>query len=350
MKHSLMFLTAISPVHNGAGEGLGMIDRPIIRERTTKFPIIQGSTLKGVLRDEYQLGIGEQGETVVNWLFGPLKDGSEHAGCVSFGDAAILAFPIRSLKGSFVWATSPLILYRFARTVEIAGLGEQFPKLSALLDEQRLHSDAKDVFINPDAENTLLIRGRDTAKIVLEEFPLDTTSLDELKDFASEVGQFIFGPPQSTTEINKSPSKKIRVGSFEDLGKVLGVGAEGSFKVEFEKKLVILPQDMFNYFVIYATEVVANIKIDDDTGTTTDGSLRYTEYLPSETILYSLASFEKPFAKEACERESLNSANKVRDYMIRNKPKDTIQIGGDETKGKGFVNIRFASEGVKESD
>ena len=233
--------------------------------------------------------------------------------------------------------------------VELTG-SHQFPNLNALTAESCLHSDAKDVFINPDAENSLLIRGQDAAKIVLEEFPLDATPLESLRNFASEVGQFIFGSPQSTPEINKSPSKKIRVGSFQDLGKALGVGAEGSFKVEFEKKLVILPQDMFNYFVTYATEVVANIRIDDDTGTTTDGSLRYTEYLPSETILYSLASFEKPFAKEACERESLDSDIKVRDYMIRNKPKDTIQIGGDETKGKGLVNIHFVSEGVEESD
>ena len=42
MIHSILFFNAITPVHNGAGEGLGVIDRPIMRERTTNYLIIQG--------------------------------------------------------------------------------------------------------------------------------------------------------------------------------------------------------------------------------------------------------------------------------------------------------------------
>jgi UDP-N-acetylmuramoylalanine--D-glutamate ligase len=37
-------------LHNGAGQGLGSIDRPIIREAATDYPFVQSSTLKGALR------------------------------------------------------------------------------------------------------------------------------------------------------------------------------------------------------------------------------------------------------------------------------------------------------------
>ncbi len=346
MEHALLFLTAISSVHNGAGVGLGMIDRPIIRERTTNFPIIQGSTLKGALRDEYESKIGTD---MVNWLFGPMDDGSKHAGCISFSDASIFAFPVRSLKGSFVWATSPLILYRFQRAVGLARLIDLFPNLGTLIADRRLHSKAIEVFINNDAEDDLLIKGSGNSpkgKIILEEFPLGASPLEALPAFASEAGEFIFGGNKPPSNTDGTPHQKS-LGAFKDLGKALGLGSEESFKEEFERKLVVIPQDMFNYFVTYATEVVPNIRIDGDTGTTKIGSLRYTEYLPGETILYSIVSFERPFAKEVRDDEKFNEPAKVRDFIIENKPKDVIQVGGDETKGKGFLNMSFVSKEVK---
>jgi CRISPR-associated protein Cmr4 len=54
MLHKLLYLTAVSPVHNGSGQGLGAIDNPIMRQRDTNLPIIQGSSIKGVLRTEWK--------------------------------------------------------------------------------------------------------------------------------------------------------------------------------------------------------------------------------------------------------------------------------------------------------
>ena len=294
MIHSIMFMSAITPIHNGAGEGLGIVDRPIIRERTTNFPIIQASSIKGTMRDEYQFKTLKD-EKKVNALFGPLKDGSKHAGCVSFGDANILAFPVRSLKGCFVWATSPLVLYRFKRMLKVAGI--ELKKLDALIEE--LHSKVDRVWINPEARNVLLIKD----KIILEEFPRIVEEHSKLKEFCEEVAAIIF--------------------------------KEEVFQQEFIKKFIILPENDFRYFVTNATEVVPNIKVDDETGTTKEG-LRYTEYLPSETVLYSLLSFEKSHSPDLNENE-----NGVKDIFLQNKPEDIIQLGGDNTKGKGFVKIAF---------
>lgn len=320
MVHNIMFISAISPLHNGAGEGLGLIDRPIMRERTTNFPIIQSTSLKGVMRDEYEATISkvesskEKGKEKTEWLFGPLKEGSKHAGCISFSDAAILAFPVRSLQGNFVWAISPLVLYRFQRSLEFASLSQKFPNLQALINKRVLHSEMTEVLLNPDAQSVLLINRQGNTgkgKLILEEFPKDVGTAEELRAFAAELGRYIFG-------------------------------SETSFKEEFERKLVVLPDDMFNYFVTYATEVVPNIRIDDKTGTTAIGSLRYSEYLPAETVLYTVASFGKSFAKQ----EEFDTDIKVRNFFMKNKPqKSAIQIGGDETKGKGFVQISFVEEG-----
>ena len=46
-KHAAVFLYAISPVHMGAGQAIGVIDNPIQRERHTNHPSFAGSGIKG---------------------------------------------------------------------------------------------------------------------------------------------------------------------------------------------------------------------------------------------------------------------------------------------------------------
>src|SRR5438309_535349 len=47
----LLFLHAQTGLHPGSGTALGTVDLPIQRERHTQWPVIPGSTLKGILRD-----------------------------------------------------------------------------------------------------------------------------------------------------------------------------------------------------------------------------------------------------------------------------------------------------------
>ena len=46
----VMLWHCITPLHNGSGQGLGAIDRPVIREVASGLPFVQGSSLKGALR------------------------------------------------------------------------------------------------------------------------------------------------------------------------------------------------------------------------------------------------------------------------------------------------------------
>src|SRR5512136_2773649 len=100
MKQQVLYLFTRTPLHVGAGSSVGAIDQPIVRERHTGFPVIPGTSLKGVLRDTATRD--EQTKAHVDAIFGEgYGSGSENfsAGRVAFGEAKVLAFPVRSAKG-----------------------------------------------------------------------------------------------------------------------------------------------------------------------------------------------------------------------------------------------------------
>ena len=91
MKTKLLYLFTRTPLHVGAGSSVGAVDQPVMRERHTGFPIIPGSSIKGVLRDHNKTP--KEGDTV----FGreASKDDSGHVGELSFSEAKLLLFPVR---------------------------------------------------------------------------------------------------------------------------------------------------------------------------------------------------------------------------------------------------------------
>lgn len=112
MTTRILHLFTRTPLHVGTGACVGAIDQPVQRERHTGFPIIPGSSIKGVLRDHLQA----IGEDAINTQFGTGADGKTFAaGHISFGEAKLVAFPVRSAKGAFALAVSPLTLSRLAR-------------------------------------------------------------------------------------------------------------------------------------------------------------------------------------------------------------------------------------------
>src|SRR5437660_3275847 len=120
MDTRLTFIHALSPLHAGTGQGVGVIDLPIAREKATGLPFLPGSSLKGSLRARC---CDPQERRLV---FGPDTDAAQaennHASSVQFSDQRLLLFPARSLAGTFAWVTSPYILHRLARDIKDAGL------------------------------------------------------------------------------------------------------------------------------------------------------------------------------------------------------------------------------------
>ena len=100
---TMLFIHALTGLHPGSGTALGVVDLPVQRERHTQWPVVPGSSLKGVLRDTCRPDKSEA-DKHEQWLavFGPeTADADAHAGALSLTDARILAFPVRSLRGRF---------------------------------------------------------------------------------------------------------------------------------------------------------------------------------------------------------------------------------------------------------
>ena len=89
--------------------------------------------------------------------------------------------------------------------------------------------------------------------------------------------------------------------------------------------MVIVSDEIFRDLVTLTTEVVTRIKINPETGTVETGGLWSEEYLPSDTLMYSLILIP-------CR----NVQNEIMKY-----DKKILQIGGDETIGKGFARIKI---------
>ncbi|MFA0731908.1 MAG: hypothetical protein LKKZDAJK_000898 [Candidatus Fervidibacter sp.] len=295
-KAAMLFLYCETPVHAGTGTSLSIVDLPIQRERITGLPIVQASSLKGVLRAEVERLKGKQ---IAETLFGPeTQRAHEHAGCVSPHDARLLLFPIRSLVGVFAWATCPFVLERFKREMIAAGFSVNWsvPTLPAN-SQQALVAESSEIIVD--------------ATIVLEEFAFKAQPSTEAKSIAEWLAENAF--PQSD---EYKP-----------------------FREWLPKRFVILPDNAFRDFTQLATEVIARIRLKPETKTVAEGALWSEEHLPSETLLYAPIFVSKPLAPNA-NQLGLTDSNAVL-QVLNNLQLDRLQIGGDETVGRGIVKVRL---------
>jgi CRISPR-associated protein Cmr4 len=114
-----LLFQAITPIHVGSGQDVGLVDLPVIRERTTGHPFLPGSGVRGALRDRCE----EKDVLLTRRLFGDDREGEISAGCLSFLDAHLLLFPVRSAPGPFVWITCPFLIERYGRLLrELTGV------------------------------------------------------------------------------------------------------------------------------------------------------------------------------------------------------------------------------------
>ncbi|RME39831.1 MAG: type III-B CRISPR module RAMP protein Cmr4, partial [Planctomycetota bacterium] len=179
-KGAVLGIHVLTALHPGSGTALGTVDLPVQRERHTQWPVIPGSTLKGILRDACRRSSRNNSETGEDEsaaegkknddllaAFGPeTEKAHEHAGALSFTDARILAFPVRSLKGVFAWVTCPAVLERLVRDVKLAGLDTAPSQLP--------DPPARDRALC-GANSPLLVDGN---KLVLEEFDFERSEGD----------------------------------------------------------------------------------------------------------------------------------------------------------------------------
>jgi CRISPR-associated protein Cmr4 len=273
MNKRILYIFTRTPLHVGAGTSVGAIDQPIIRERHTGFPVIPGSSIKGVLRDACRnhSALASKEESI----FGK----QDNAGKLTFGEAKVLAFPVRSARGSFAFITCPLALERFLR--ERGGNDLKVPDEPA--DMSCLAGDL------------VTIKRNGQTGIVLEEYRFNCTEKFP-QDWEKEL-----------LDLLDDPVWKAGKGRF-----------------------VLLSNGDFSHFVKNACEVSQHIKIDPKTGTVEGGFLFNLEAVPSETLFFA------PVTALSRANGELNDLEQLLDA------KPVLQFGGDSTTGLGFCTVKLA--------
>lgn len=288
----LVFYYATSPVHMGAGQAVGAIDNPIQREVHTDHPMLAGSGIKGALRHHLERAWKVTQPGLLTRLFGPeSQKASEHAGALSFGDAAIVAFPVRCARRAFVYATSPTALARLRRLAAQAGAACDWTP-PAPEDGQALVADMQ--------------VASEGGQLLLEVFDFTAKPDGTVKHIAQWLGRHAL--PESSEHEH--------------------------FKAKLASDLVVLSDEAFGHFVRHATVVEPHVRIDPDTGTADGGGLFYTENLPPESVLAGLAqaSAERSGKGELQAGEVLAQVFDAAAVKGR-----TLQLGGDATTGRGLV-------------
>lgn len=289
---ALLFVHALTSLHPGSGTALGHVDLPVARERHTGWPLIPASTLKGVVRDACRPG-ATKGEDYDQWcaVFGPeTKQADLHAGAISLTDARILAFPVRSLVGVFAWVTCPEVLRRLNRDLALIDGGKALADVPSLAEGEAACADNCKMLVDGNS-------------LVLEEFDFIRKADADISDIAGWIAERAI--------------------------------TDAETKERLATHLVIITDDAFGHFVQHATEVTARIGLEYATKTVKDGALFYEEFLPPETLLYGLV-----FAEPSRRKGLAMDAGSVLAYVAEGVPK-TLQIGADETIGKGLCAVRL---------
>lgn len=295
MQTRMLFTHALSPLHAGTGQGVGIIDLPIAREKATGLPFLPGSSVKGSLRDQAP-------DNDQHWrVFGPKTDRAEEfASSVQFSDQRLLALPVRSLAGTFAWVTSPYILHRLKRDATDTG-NSRVANLNEAIPTPAFSDDTQECFVAFTGSRIV-----SNEKVYLEDLDLTATTKQEATDWATEIGKHIF--PDAN---------------------------DAAWRTAVIERFCIVPDDVMSFLIDTATEINARIKMSSITKTVDQdvGGLWYEESLPCETLLYGLVFAAK--IKASSEQEVFD----VVTALIKDKP---VQLGGKATVGRGLCRLRLS--------
>ena len=290
----LFFLHARTSIHVGSGRGTGAIDLPIARQKSTGLPVIPSTGIKGVWRDAASKWNLEPQQVAA--LYGPAqdnKDQGEGRGMLSPQDARLLALPVASMTGGWLWVSSPFLLSWLKREARACLPNSSLP--------DRL-PDPKDDDVCLADESIAFNVGEDRY-VVLHDQVLKTAKMkgntELVKDWARYISSLVFEP-------------------LDDWRKI------------FVQRFAVVSDEAMHYFSQYATEDQARVTLDENRVAVGTGLWR-EESLPMETILFGVVGTE--YRKNSCyenDEDLLNAIPVLCD----------LQIGGKASTGKGIVSMR----------
>lgn len=313
----ILFMYAEEPIHAGAGTSTGTIDLPIQRERHINVPKIEGSGVRGAIREAaweifsnqntseaQDLSKGHDAKDKQNdftRVFGFKNDGANHS-AIDISDAHLLFFPVRSWKGVFVWLTCPLLLKRFIK---------DYNRMFGVESNNVMENLENFINTNTIADNQAFVQCEtvlktDNDKALFEEYLFDA----EEKDIFigdTKIGEWF----------------QARLGSAHAIINML------------PKHIAVVSDEVFMDFADLYTHKITRNRIDSATGTAEGMGLFNEEFLPSESILYTNLVASNEF-KES----NFMKADKVMKFVEKYLP-DLYKTGGDQGIGKGLFRVAF---------
>ena len=285
MTTQLLTIFTRTPLHVGAGASVGAVDQPVIRERHTRFPVIPGSALKGVLADLWlekgedgKLRRSKEGKSLFGFDEKQTKENPGFAGSLLIGESKLLAFPIRSARGCFAWLTCPTVLRRFNR------------EANAKLSIENLSVEGMDAI----AVDPLTLGGN---KAAFEEY---------------------------VVTVKSKPDSNI-------VTALAGMSGDPLWCKELKDKLAIVSDELFQYFSENACEIAQHNRINDDTHVVDDKALFNQENVPSEAMFYAVLRS--------------NDADDFKKLSVKlASTGNVVQIGADITTGRGWCSGTLAKE------
>lgn len=287
MQTRLLFVHALSPLHAGTGQSVGAVDLAIARDRATEHPYLPGSSIKGTLRARSEALLGRE-KTIP--VFGPDTDrASDHAGALIVGDANLLLLPVRSLSGTFAWATSKLLLAKYARDAKEAGVTlpkGDLPAANAVESCQVTTNSA------------VSVRTKGEKKVIFEDLDFTPAESKALDAWADHLGNLLFPGDEPWRQL-------------------------------LRERLCVVHDDVMSFLSRHGTDVVMRIKLHDDKKTVDGGALWSEESLPVETVLVSLVGAQP--IKGTTPQAALEALNAL--------TAGAVQLGGKATVGRGRCRL-----------
>lgn len=304
-----LYLYAETPLHAGVGfDKNAPVDLPIQREAVTGYPIVRSSTLKGSLRAVVR-GAATSEEVVA--LFGSeVKDDGQsdqneaqddpetQMASLVVGDVRPLLFPVAALLDTFAWVTSADVMARYQREMQRRGVDLKAPTVPTP-GEGAVWTAPQSRLVTQKGE------------VVLEEFTFLARPHEAIGAIGTWFAKSIF--PQDD--------------------------AYAYWRQRVRSNLVVLPEDAFRHFVTASTEVVQRIRIDPATGIAKSGALWSEEFVPAETVFYTLISARPPVNP----LPSLRTGQDVL-ALLQAKVGEYLNIGGERNLDRGAMRLRWAKE------
>jgi CRISPR-associated protein Cmr4 len=290
----LLYLYAESPLHAGAADSLDVLDLPVQREVATGYPVIWGQSLKGALRQAASEAKGRWNEDRVKLIFGsavaePSDENGTTPGLLNVGDAQLVAMPVPTLRRTFAWASSDIALGRLAR--KYASLGSEAPPVPVVAPDRGAAADEKWATENDEVLGPCLVSLSDDARV---------------RAWAQKLASDALGDGKAFTP----------------------------FTEKLQKDLLVVGSDLMGTLLRECTEQTVRVQL--SSSKTVENGPFYSEYLPAETILAASLLLRGG----ADTQDNRDALGELLDGTL-------LQIGGDETLGKGLAWGRLLGGGAQ---